>query len=136
MSSRNQNRNDKLAPSIRARRLEIKSTGFVRSLENLTSEEIAEAKKLDSEASRMRQHQLEKRSRLYPNWLERRSLWTVYAWAMHPEYDVFVDLLLRDETDGAVDRARLPGVSVEAVQERIELVDTALADRLQQIEER
>lgn len=123
-----------LAPSIRARMIEVSATRFIRLIENLTKSEIEASKRLDLDAWGYRHNRIEGKGHRHTIWLEREPQWAVYAWAMHPDCDVFADLLQQDASNGAVDRARLPGVSVEDVEERIRIVNEALAARLGRIE--
>lgn len=125
---------DRSAPSIRAKILEVSSVRYLHSSDNLTDREKEIAKSVNMSACVSRNKRLREDGYSTTTWIERIPEGEIAMWAMHPEYDVFVDLLEADKTNGKIDRIRLPGVSIADVKARISLVTRALAHRLERIE--
>lgn len=134
MSNDENTANDRLAPSIRAKMIEVSNVRYLNSVDNLTEKERRLADGVNCRARASRRARIEEENYNTTRWTERLPIAEIAAWAMHPAYDVFVDLLEADKTNGKVDRIRLPGVSVSNVKARIDLVNRALAHRLEEIE--
>lgn len=128
--------NERLAPSIRARIIEVSQVRYLRNAENLTANQREAADLANKSAVKSMKMRLKEEWYNDNSWIDRFSDWSIAAWAMHPDYDIFVDLLTQDKTHGRTDRIRLPGVSARDVEARIARVTAALEARLAEIEPR
>ncbi|MGU3543356.1 hypothetical protein [Methylobacterium sp. A52T] len=128
--------NESLAPSIRARLIEVSQVRYLRNAENLTPNQREAADLANKSAVKSMKMRLKEEWYNDNSWIDRFSDWSIAAWAMRPDYDIFVDLLTQDKTHGRTDRIRLPGVSARDVEARIARVTAALEARLAEIEPR
>ena len=134
MSEDNLDGNDRLAPSIRAKMLEVSNVRYLHSVDNLTDKERQIAENVNCRARASRHMRMSDDNYNTTRWTETVPEPEIAMWALHPDTDVFVDLLEVDKTNGKTDRIRLPGVSVTDVKSRIRLVNRALKNRLERIE--